>query len=404
MDGTIVTVDRGGFMTVTSEPTSQAIVVPPGLRGVVVSDTTTGDVRGDEGFYHYRQYSAVDLARARSFEDVWFLFFEGHLPDAAERDRFLARIAGLRRLPEELDTVLPTLATTAGGLTGLRAALSILGAARDLGPTWGASPEQRTRDAMLVCAATPTILAALYRLRLGLDPVEPRDDLHGAANWLHLLTGDEPDPRHVAAVEHYLVATVDHGFNASTFTARVVASAGSDVASAVTAAIGAFVGPLHGGAPDRALASLDEIGTVDRIDPYVRDRLRSGDRIMGFGHAVYRTEDPRARMLRDIAEGLRDQGLDGTGLVDLAVAVEKRVVEILAELKPDRELNANVEFYAGVVMALCGIPREMFTPTFAVSRVVGWSAHILEQSQGSTIIRPAARYVGPPPPQPVPAG
>jgi citrate synthase len=181
----------------------------------------------------------------------------------------------------------------------------------------------------------------------------------------------------VQAVERYLVATVDHGFNASTFTARVVASTGADLAAAVVAA-------------------LDEICAPDRIGGWVRGKLAAGERIMGFGHAVYTTEDPRARMLRETA---RDLGGD---LVDFACAVEERVVAILAEAKPDRPRYVNVEFYAGVVMALCGIPRAMFTPTFAVSRVVGWAANVLEQAAERRIIRPAARYVGPPAPQPVP--
>jgi citrate synthase len=198
-------------------------------------------------------------------------------------------------------------------------------------------------------------------------------------------------------VEHYLVATIDHGFAASTFTARVVASTGADLVSAVAAAIGAFSGPLHGGAPDRALAALDDIGHPDRIDSWVRDKVLAGDRIMGFGHAVYRTHDPRAVLLREVATAL------GGDLAAFATTVDDRVSAILAELKPERRLYANVEFYAGVVMEQCGIPRSMFTPTFAVSRVVGWSAHVLEQAAERRIIRPLARYAGPPPTQPVPA-
>jgi citrate synthase len=264
------------------------------------------------------------------------------------------------------------------------------------------TPARRRADALLVSAVTPTILAALHRLRAGLEPLEPREDLSAAANWLYLVTGEVPDEARVAAVQSYLVATVDHGFNASTFTARVVASTGSDVVSSIAAAIGAFVGPLHGGAPDRALDSLDEIGSPDRVDAWVRDKVRSGDRIMGFGHAVYRTEDPRARMLREIALDLGRRGFD-PGLAEFATAVERRVVEVLAELKPGRELYANVEFYAGVVMEQCGIPRSMFTPTFAASRVIGWSANVLEQAADGKVIRPAARYVGPPAPRPLPA-
>ncbi|TCO44466.1 citrate synthase [Kribbella antiqua] len=378
---------------------STVINVPPGLRNVVVTATTLGDVRGDEGFYHYREYSAIDLAKSKTLEDVWYLMFEGHLPTAVERDKFVAELAPLRVLPEEVRAVLPAIAAagpTFNPLAGLRTALSLLAAVRSLPPLWDADPVRRKADAMLVCAVTPTILAALYRLREGQEPLEPRADLTAAANWLYLVTGAEPSAVQATAIEHYLVATVDHGFNASTFTARVIASTGADVVAAIAGAIGAFSGPLHGGAPDRALASLDEIRTPDRIDSWVREKVSAGDRIMGFGHAVYRTEDPRSLMLRDIARGL------GGDLVDFATTVEQRIVDVLAELKPGRNLYANVEFYAGVVMELCGIPRAMFTPTFAVSRVIGWSANILEQSTDPKIIRPAATYTGPQPPVPVP--
>ncbi|MEI8412911.1 MULTISPECIES: citrate/2-methylcitrate synthase [unclassified Kribbella] len=378
---------------------STTINVPPGLRNVVVTETTLGDVRGDEGFYHYRQYSAIDLAKSKTLEDVWFLMFEGHLPTAEERDRFVAELAPLRVLPDEVRAVLPAIATagpTFNPLAGLRTALSLLAAVRSLPPLWDADPVRRKADAMLVCAVTPTILAALYRLREGQEPLEPRADLTAAANWLYLVTGAEPSAVQSAAIEHYLVATVDHGFNASTFTARVIASTGADVVAAIAGAIGAFSGPLHGGAPDRALASLDEIGTPDRIDAWVREKVSAGDRIMGFGHAVYTTEDPRSLMLRDIARGI------GGDLVDFATTVEQRIVDVLAELKPGRNLYANVEFYAGVVMELCGLPRPMFTPTFTVSRVIGWSANILEQSTDPKIIRPIATYVGQQPPVPVP--
>ncbi|ASO20303.1 citrate synthase [Actinoalloteichus hoggarensis] len=376
-----------------------SIEVPAGLRDVVVTTTEIGDVRGREGFYHYRQYSAIDLAASRSFEETWFLFVEGRLPDPAELTRFVAEIAPLRVLPERLRALLPSIAAlgpSADPMSGLRTALSALGAVHDLPALWDAPPERRRADALLVCAVTPTILAALHRLRAGLEPIEPRPELSHAANWLAMLGIEDPAPAHVRAVETYLIATVDHGFNASTFTARVVASAGADVVSAVTAAIGAFTGPLHGGAPDRALDSVDDIGTPDRIDDWVRAKVLAGERIMGFGHAVYRTNDPRAVLLREKAAEL------GGPLVDFATTVERRVVEILAELKPGRELYANVEFYAGVVMELCGIPRPLFTPTFAVSRVVGWTANILEQAEGGRIIRPAARYVGPDAPQPLP--
>ncbi|GAB6911745.1 citrate synthase/methylcitrate synthase [Streptomyces drozdowiczii] len=374
--------------------------VPRGLAGVVVTDTALGDVRGREGFYHYRQYSAVELAQARGFEDVWYLMTEGELPGPAARADFAARTAALRVLPDEVREALPAIArasAVSGPLSGLRTALSLLGASAGFRPVYDIDADRRRADALAVCAAVPTVLTALHRLGQGLEPVEPRADLPHAANYLYMLTGSVPDDARVRAVEQYLISTIDHGFNASTFTGRVVASTGADVAACLVAAVGALSGPLHGGAPSRALDTLDAIGTPDRIDAWIRERVLAGDRIMGFGHPVYRTEDPRSRMLRSIAQGF------GGPLVDFAVEVERQVEAILAELKPGRELHTNVEFYAGVVMELCGLPREMFTPTFCAARVVGWSANILEQAEDSKIIRPAARYVGPPPPQPVPA-
>ncbi len=382
--------DRAGAATVD---------VPRGLAGVVVTETTIGDVRGREGFYHYRQFSAVELARTRGFEDVWHLMVHGELPDEVQLAAFTERTAAQRRLPAEVGAALPAIAaagTRSGPLAGLRTALSLFGASQGLRPVYDTDTDQRRADTLAVAAVVPTLLTALYRLGCGLEPVEPRADLPYAANYLYMLTGQEPDAARTRAIEQYLISTIDHGFNASTFTARVIASTGADVAACLAGAVGALSGPLHGGAPSRALDTLDDIGTPDRVDAWIRERVLAGERVMGFGHAVYRTEDPRSRMLRGIAEQF------GGPLVELAVEVERRVEAILAELKPGRELHTNVEFYAGVVMELCGLPREMFTPTFAAGRVIGWSANILEQAEDSKIIRPAARYVGVLPPVPVP--
>lgn len=383
-----------------SRAESTSVDVPRGLAGVIVTDTALGDVRGLEGFYHYRQYSAVELARTRGFEDVWHLMVHGALPDAAQRSAFAARTAELRRLPDAVRAALPAVAAASarsGPLSGLRTALSLLGASLGFRPVYDVDADRRREDTIAAAAAVPTLLTALYRLGRGLEPVEPREDLPHAANYLYMLTGSEPDTARARAIEQYLISTIDHGFNASTFTARVIASTGADVVAALVGAVGALSGPLHGGAPSRALDTLDAIGTRDRIDSWIRERVLAGDRIMGFGHPVYRTQDPRSRMLRDIAKQF------GGPLVDFAVEVEHRVEAILAELKPGRELHTNVEFYAGVVMELCGLPREMFTPTFATARVVGWSANILEQAEDPKIIRPVARYVGPVPPVAVPA-
>ncbi|HET9732515.1 MAG TPA: citrate synthase [Acidimicrobiales bacterium] len=370
--------------------------VPRGLKGVIVAETELGDVRGAEGFYHYRQYSAIDLALHKTVEDAWHLLFEGDLPDAGEADDFAAEIRPLRHLPDDLMRLLPELATESQGpLDGLRSALSLLGQIEGFRPVLDLSPSQVRADALRVCSAVPTIVTALHRLGRGDTPLSPRDDLGYASNYLWMLNGEEAPESHRRAVEAYLLSTIDHGFNASTFTARVVASTGADLASAVVAAVGALSGPLHGGAPSRALETLEAIGTPERAEAWIRRSVSDGERIMGFGHAVYRTEDPRSAMLRGIAQEL------GGPLVDFAVDVERTVLSVLAELKPGRELHTNVEYYAGVVMSQCGIPPEMFTPTFATSRVIGWCAHIREQTADNRIIRPSARYVGPPAPQPV---
>ena len=374
--------------------------VPRGLSGVVVTETAISDVRGREGFYHYRQYSAIDLAEQRGFEDVWRLLADGSLPvDAAERAAFTAATLPGRRIPDALRPLLEPVAVgsgAAGPLAGLRALLPIAASLHGMRPLYDSAPEVRRTDALHLSALAPTLIVALHRLSRGLRPVEPRDDLPYAANYLYMLTGEEPRPEHARAIEQYLISTIDHGFNASTFTGRVIASTGADLSACVGGALGALSGPLHGGAPSRALDTLDAIGTPENAEAWVRDRVLRGERIMGFGHPVYRTDDPRSLMLRRVAQSL------GGPRADLAVRVEQHIVDALAELKPGRELYTNVEYYAGVVMEQCGVPREMFTPTFAAARIVGWCANILEQAEDSKIIRPSARYVGPAPAQPVP--
>ena len=377
--------------------------VPRGLAGVVVTDTTVGDVRGAEGFYHYREYSAVDLARTRPLEDVWQLMVDGRLPaDEAERDRFRAEVRPLRGLPTVLERVLPEVAGAGTVLDGLRTALSVVGASEGMRPLLDIDAERRRADALRLAAVTPTVVAALHRLAGGLAPIAPRDDLGPGADLLWMLSGEEPDPAIARALETYLITTIDHGFNASTFTARVVASTGADVAACVVAAVAALSGPLHGGAPSRALDLLDRIGTPDRIDEVVGDVLARGDRLMGFGHAVYRTDDPRSVLLSAVARDLAAGDPGSADRVAFADRVEHRVIELLDVHRPGRQLRTNVEFYAGVLMELCGVPRDMFTPAFASSRVIGWTANVLEQADDPKIIRPDARYVGPRPPRPVP--
>jgi citrate synthase len=406
----IPVVDGGGLVGIVSmrdlmriaqiQPAEHlAHEIPRGLEGVVVAETDIGDVRGQEGFYHYRQYSAVDLAEQRPLEDVWHLLFEGALPTIAQRDEMRARIAPLRVIPDAVAAALPEVARVgraAPPLDMLRTTVSLLGAHLGFRPSLDSTDAELREQAYQVCAVVPTLLTAIHRLQHDLEPIPPSPELAYAANYLYMLTGHEPPPEHARAVEQYLISTIDHGFNASTFTARVITSTGADLAAAVVGGIGALSGPLHGGAPSRALDMLDAIGTIDNAEPWLRDAVERGDRLMGFGHRVYKTDDPRSVMLRGVAERL------GGDQVEFAKAVERKAVEVLAELKPGRKLYTNVEFYAGVVMNTCGLPREMFTPTFASSRVIGWCAHVLEQAADNRLIRPSAQYVGPPPPQPVP--
>ncbi len=375
-----------------------SVDVPRGLEGVVVAETSIGDVRGMEGFFHYRQFSAVDLAARRSLEDVWQLLFDGELPDRSGAAGFAAEVAALRTLPEGLADLLPSLAAMgAPPMDVLRTAVSILGAELGWRPSLDIDHAALRSQALRLCAVVPTILTATFRLGNGENPIAPRPDLSYAANYLWMLRGEEAPTSHVRAIEQYLMLTIDHGFNASTFASRVIASTGADLAAAVSGAVGALSGPLHGGAPSRALDMLDAIGTPDRAKAWIREAVTRGDRIMGFGHRVYKTDDPRSVFLREVARAL------GGPLFEFAEEVEQITVATLAELKPGRRLYANVEYFAGVVMHTCGIPREMFTPTFASSRTIGWAAHIMEQAGDNRLIRPAARYVGPPPPQPVPA-
>lgn len=375
--------------TMTRAGASGAITVPPGLAGVIVTETEIGDVRGDEGFYHYRGHSAVELARTHGFEEVAHLLIVGHLPDAAELAAFRARLAEHRALPSAVAELLPAICrTTSDSLQILRSALSLWGGATGQRPLFDAGEDERLATALAAVAVTPTILAAAHRLGRGLEPIAPDPSLGHAEDYLRMVSGERPASQDVRAIETYLVSTMDHGFNASTFTARVVASTGADLAACLVAAIGSFSGPKHGGAPSRALEALEEIGTPDRADAWVRDRITRGELIMGFGHPVYRTRDPRSEMLRGIAQGYDDP------LVDFATQVEDTFERVLAELKPGRQLHANVEFYAGVVMRLAGLAPDLFTPTFCVARVVGWVANVLEQSHDPKLIRPSARYVG----------
>ena len=368
------------------------IDVPAGLNGVAVADTAIGSVLGDEGFYHYREHDATELARTVGFEEAWHLLERGALPAPTERERFRARIASGRELPPGIAPLIDVVAAIdASPLARLRTVLSGISPALGLRPLLDLDEHDRREQARSLAAVVPTILAALHRRSVGKQVMVADETLDHATAYLRAVTGGMPAPAHARALEQYLMLTIDHGFNASTFTGRVVASTGADLADVVCAAIGALAGPLHGGAPSRALDALDAIGEPSQAADFVRTEVASGRRIMGFGHAVYRAPDPRSGLLREVATSL------GGELVERAIAIETEILTTLAELKPDRPLPSNVEFYAGVIMETVGLPRSMFTPTFAVSRTVGWVTHAVEQAASAKLIRPAARYVGPEP-------
>src|SRR5262245_24284564 len=320
------------------------IEVPAGLNGVAVTDTSIGDVDGDAGFFHYRGIDATDLARHHRFEEVWHLVARGTLPDPVQLAAFRAEVAAARTLPTSLGPVLEPLATATGPTLGrVRAAVSIAADELGLRPLIDIDPDERAAQGLRLAAVVPTIVGALHRVSLGHDPMDNDPSLTPAAAYLRAVTGETPTDEAVRALEHYLILTIGHGFNASTFTARVVASTGADMADVVGAALGALAGPLHGGAPSRALDALDAIGDPANTEAWVTAEVAAGRRIMGFGHAVYRTRDPRSGLLRKVAEGI------GGDLVDQATDVEGRILATLARLKPDHPLPSNVEFFAGVV-------------------------------------------------------
>jgi len=366
----------------------ETLVAPPGLKGLVVADTMVGAVRGEEGFFHYRHYDAVEIARHQTFEAAAALLIDGTLPDQGSEGVFRAELAHNRRLEPATLQALASIAPHVGGpLAGLRAAVSLV---VDDTPTLDLSPDERRTRVLRMIGATPTILAALYRLGRNEAALNADPSLSHAADYIRMVTGSTPNPRLARAVETYLLLTADHGFNASTFTARVITSTGAGVGSAYAGAVGALSGPLHGGAPSRVLDMLGAIGDPSNTEAWARAELASGRKLMGFGHAVYRAEDPRSLLLREVAVGL------GGELVDQAIEIEERMLAFLARSKPDATIVTNVEFYAAVVMDLAGIDQDMFTPTFTSSRVVGWGAHMLEQAADNKIMRPKARYVGPP--------
>lgn len=365
-------------------------IAPPGLKGLVVADTTIGSVRGDEGYFHYRQYDAAELARTETIETVWHLLIEGALPDSSALDIFTTEIGQRRVVDDDLLTSAAELG--AAGLAPHHALISLIPRLVPAADSWlDIEPAQLREQVLTVAAATPTLLAAVIAGRSGREPLQADPAGGHAADWLRMASGSTPTDPQVRMLEAYLTATIDHGFNASTFVTRATTSTGADAIGALCAGVAALSGPLHGGAPSRAFTMIDEIGDPSDTRAWVLGRLDRGEKIMGFGHAVYRADDPRSLMLRDVAEEF------GGDLVQRAVAIEREVLATLREWKPGTVIVTNVEYYAGIVMHLAGLPTDLFTPSFTVSRIIGWGPHILEQAAANKIMRPKARYVGPTP-------
>jgi citrate synthase len=358
----------------------------PGLDGVVAAQTRLSSVDGLAGELIIAGFPLEEIAPRATFEEMIYLLWHDVLPDARQLTHFRAKLAAHRDLPgAALDVLRAAAAEKAEVMDGLRMAASTL--------SLGGGGDDPERDALKLIAAFPTIVAAYWRLLNGQTPIPPRHDLSHAANYLYMLTGDVPSDEKVRGLETYLNTVVDHGLNASTFTARVIISTNSDMISAIVGALGALKGPLHGGAPGPALDMVFEIGEAANAEPYLRRKIEADERLMGFGHRIYKVRDPRADVLSVAAERLFRADGD-MALYQLVRDVEVTAVRLLEEYKPGRNLQTNVEFYTALLLHGLDFPTALFSPTFAVSRVVGWTAHAFEQQEANRIIRPQSVYTG----------
>jgi len=356
-----------------------------GLDDVVAAETELSHVDGTAGELVIRGHRVEDLVRNATFEDVCGLMWSGTLPEPREREALRVPLARARQKAFELLPGLARALHASDPMESLRAAVGQIWTTGDPG-----------EDRLLLTGAIPVFAAAWHRATIGLPAVAPDPSLNHAADYLRMLSGTPPGRERVAGLDAYLCCVVDHGMNASTFVARVVTSTGSDTVSAIVAAIGALKGPLHGGAPGPVLDMLDAIGEPGAARKWLEAELDAGRRIMGLGHRIYRVRDPRAAALERAASSLEEGGAATPRLL-MAREVERQAEALLAERHPERNLRANVEFYTAVLLEAVGMPRPLFTPTFAASRVAGWCAHVEEQRRVGRLVRPASRYIGPMP-------
>jgi 2-methylcitrate synthase len=356
-----------------------------GLRNVAVAESRISSIDGARGILAYRGLDIHALAEQSSFEETAYLLHEGELPTRRELLAFSAELAAQRGVPDVVQGVLRALPRNTHPMTALRTAVSALGAAD---PDANDSGEgARVRTSRRLIAQIATVVALIERHRMGAEPVAPDPDLHHAANFLYMLSGRRPSEAAAKAMDLALILHADHEFNASTFAARVAASTLADVHGAIVAAIATLKGPLHGGANEAVMGMLLGIGSLDRVEPFLREAFAEKRKIMGFGHAVYRTEDPRATHLRRMSERLGQEAGE-----PLFFDLSRRIEEIV---RREKGLNPNVDFYSASAYQVMGIKTDLFTPVFAVSRVAGWTAHVLEQLADNKLIRPESDYVGP---------
>jgi citrate synthase len=366
------------------EPMVSTEVVQRGLQDIVAVESHITFIDGKGGRLLYEGYDIRDLAEHSTFEEVAYLLWYGRLPTASQLDDLKQRLIGLRHLPEPLARLVDSLPTDSNPMDVLRTAVSALAMLEHADTQPGPSS---IGGALRLTATLPTIIGRFQRRRVGLSPLKDRPDLGHAENLLYQITGKEGTEAENRALDVALILHADHELNASTFAARVTASTLSDLYSAVTSAIGTLKGPLHGGANERAVELLNEIGDASRVEEVVTAKLARHERIMGFGHRVYKVEDPRATILR---AWLHKVGESAGNLHSYEMLEKEREV-----VHREKGLYPNVDLYSGSVYALLGVPKDLFTPIFAVSRVAGWAAHVLEEYQDLRLIRPNALYVGP---------
>lgn len=358
-----------------------------GLEGVVAGKTALSMVDGQNGRLTYRGYDIGDLAAHSSFEEVTFLLWYGHLPSKSEFQAFQARLAKERAIPSELVDFLRVMAKRSNSMEALRTAVSALSAFDPDANAKAANRDANLRIAHRLVAQTATLVAAYSRLRDGKEPIAPREDLSHSGNFLYMLDGVEPDAEKTRDFDVALILHADHGYNASTFSARVTASTLSDMHSAATAAVGTLKGGLHGGANEAVMRMLKEIGDESRAEAYIEEKLANRQKIPGFGHRIYKTLDPRAPFLKDMSERLGKRS-GASEWYEMSTRIQAKVKEL-------KNLDANVDFYSASTYTSMGIKTDLFTPIFALSRMAGWTAHILEQWEDNRLYRPEAEYTGP---------